>query len=647
MFDAWRNLSIQKKLLTAMAAALILSLGLLTILNNYLTSNIIKNRLENNELPFVMSNIRLNVQKEIALAIDGSKQVAENQYIIDWILNGEAKAGVDNLVAYLDRINRVNKAGETFVGSVNSNDYYTQNGLVKTMSKSNPMDSWYFKFFADKLGYDTGIGPNKDTGELTLFINYLVQDKGEPLGVAGMGVSIQHFVDYVNNFKIGESGRVFVVAKDGTIKIHSNSALADKAKLTSLNGYADTASTLLAGNSFTLVEASIDGDNYFLASDFIEELGWYVIAEVPQSEVYGELNAVTRNSIMITIIVIAIFLFLSVYVVRGISSPIVHTSNLLKQVAQGEADLRQRLPVNSKDELGALAENFNAFISQIQDIIQQVKNNCDALLVKVSEVNQLSHQTSTDLALQKDKTIQVATAVTQMGSTIQDIARSATETASSAEDASNKVAEGSGVVTDTINYIEQLSGEMSESSRVINELAEHTDAIGSVLSVIRGISEQTNLLALNAAIEAARAGEQGRGFAVVADEVRSLAMRTHTSTEEIQQMIEKLQGGSKNAVNAIEAGRSQTEKSVEASTKAGEALQAIDKSVETIQGMSIQMATATEEQSVVVEDINTNVISISDVTQTTAEAATLSSHACEELRALTEELNQVVGRFKV
>jgi len=188
---------------------------------------------------------------------------------------------------------------------------------------------------------------------------------------------------------------------------------------------------------------------------------------------------------------------------------------------------------------------------------------------------------------------------------------------------------------------------MDSSSNAINELASHTGAIGSIISVITGISEQTNLLALNAAIEAARAGDQGRGFAVVADEVRSLSLRTQASTQEIQQMIQKLQDGTNSTVSTIEAGKRQTELSVDASTSAGNALGAIDISVNTIKDMSYQMATATEEQSAVVNDINNNVTEINKVTNSTNIAAEQTLEACDKLRQLTQELNQLVNKFKV
>ncbi|MDP5215071.1 methyl-accepting chemotaxis protein [Pseudoalteromonas tunicata] len=647
MFGFWSHLSIKKKLVFAMASALVLSLGALAIFNNLFTSSIIKSRLGKEELPFVMSSIRLNIEKEIAMAINGSMQIAENQYIIDWLKQGENKAGIDAIQSYLQRINDVNNSGETFVGSWKTKDYFTQNGFVKTMSSSVPTDGWFFSFFNSKALYDTGIGPNKDTGELTLFINYLVKDSKNVLGVAGMGVGIGQLVTFINNFKIAQSGSVFVVASDGTIKIHKNNQLLDKSNINQLPGLTELKDQVLSKKSFVLTEIKIDGTPYFLASDYIKELDWYVLAQVPQSEIYEELNNMTRDSALVAITIMFVFLLLSVGVAKGISAPIVHISELLKQIAEGEADLRKRLPVESQDELGHLAQNYNVFIGQLQSLIQQVLNSCQQLLNSVEEVNQLNKSTSVELAEQRDQTMQVATAVTQMGATIEEIAKNAVETANAAETATGKVHEGMGVVDDTIRYIQTLSGEMKVSGKVIYELAEHTESIGSILSVIRGISEQTNLLALNAAIEAARAGEQGRGFAVVADEVRSLAMRTQTSTEEIQNMIAKLQEGSKNAVGTIESGQIQVDKSVSASNKAGNALRSIDESVDTIKSMSIQMATATEQQNVVVHDINRNIVNISDVTLSTSESAIRSSESCDKLRTLTEELNQLVSRFKV
>lgn len=643
----WRNLTIQRKLVVAMALALVLSLSLSAWLGNVFTSNILKQRLSQNELPYLLSSLKLEVEKEVSLAINTSKQIAESQFVVDWLKQNDPKIEVDSIQKYLARLNQANQADETFIGSATSQDYFTQNGFTKTMSQSKPADSWFFSFFAKNKEYDTGIGPNKDTGELTLFINHKVKDKGAVLGVAGMGVSIQRLADFINNFKLAGSGQVYLVAADGTYKIHRNQSLVDKAKLSQKVGIKTIAGNLLANKEFSLNESNWLGENYFVASDYIPELDWYFIAEIPQSEVYDALNTASRNSLLTTFFVALVFILLSVVVAKGISAPILQISRLLNEVAQGQGDLTQRLPEGSKDELGALAKSFNAFIGQLQLIIQQIVGNCQQLLVSVEEVNGLSQRTSADLLKQNDKTVQVATAITQMGATIEDIARNASDAADAAEQAAVKVNEGNSVVGNTISYIEKLSTEMQTSGDAINELATHTVEIGSILSVIKGISEQTNLLALNAAIEAARAGEQGRGFAVVADEVRSLSLRTQTSTQEIQSMIQKLQEGSNSAVNTIESGKKQTELSVEASTRAGDALVAIDSSVKLIKDMSFQMATATEEQSVVVNDISANVSEINNVTKSSTQAAEQTLTACIQLRHLTEELEQLVNKFKV
>ena len=643
----WKDLSIQRKLVFAMALALVLSLSLSAWLGNVFTSNILKQRLSQYELPYLLSSLKLEVEKEVSLAINTSKQIAESQFVIDWLKQNDLQSDVDSIQRYLARLNNANQADETFIGSNISHDYFTQKGFTKTMSKSETNDNWFFSFFSNDKEYDTGIGPNKDTGELTLFINHRVKDSGTVLGVAGMGVSMQRLVDFINNFKLGDSGQVYLVSADGTYKIHRDQSLVDKAKLSQKTGMSEIAANLLASEEFSLNESSWQGENYFVASDYIPELDWYFIAEIPQNEVYDALNTASRNSLLTTFFVALVFILLSVVVAKGISAPILQISKLLNEVAQGQGDLTQRLPEGSKDELGALATSFNAFISQLQLIIQQIVSNCQQLLVSVEEVNGLSQQTSADLLKQNDKTIQVATAITQMGATIEDIARNASEAAGAAEQAATKVNEGNSVVGNTISYIEKLSAEMQTSGDAINELAAHTIEIGSILSVIKGISEQTNLLALNAAIEAARAGEQGRGFAVVADEVRSLSLRTQTSTQEIQTMIQKLQEGSNSAVNTIESGKQQTELSVEASTRAGDALSAIDESVKQIKDMSFQMATATEEQSVVVNDISSNVTEINNVTNSSTKAAEQTLVACKQLRNLTEDLSQLVNKFKV
>ena len=259
----------------------------------------------------------------------------------------------------------------------------------------------------------------------------------------------------------------------------------------------------------------------------------------------------------------------------------------------------------------------------------------------------MAEKTSRDVSDQRDRINLLATAMHQMGATIQEIARSANDAASEANNATLQSEKSKGVIDQTIEGIHELSGEMNGASTVIANLAEHTEAIGNILAVIRGISDQTNLLALNAAIEAARAGEQGRGFAVVADEVRTLAKRTHDSTEEINSMIGKLQDGSRQAVDAMDSGRAKTDETVGTVSSASESLDEIIKAVTTISDTTIQVATATEEQSTVVLDIDKNIQHINDATSNTAEASDATAASCRDLNRLAEELAEQVCNFKI
>jgi methyl-accepting chemotaxis protein len=248
---------------------------------------------------------------------------------------------------------------------------------------------------------------------------------------------------------------------------------------------------------------------------------------------------------------------------------------------------------------------------------------------------------------QHSATDQVATAITEMSATVQEVARNASDAADAATEADRNVLQGQEVVQKTIGAITDLAQDVDNAAHVIRDLSTNSDNIGKVLDVIKGIAEQTNLLALNAAIEAARAGEQGRGFAVVADEVRTLASRTQESTQEIQEMIEKLQDGAGNAVKVMETGCDKAQTTVTLAEDAGAALKAITTSVNDISQMNVQIATAAEEQNAVTEDINRNVVDISSVSDSTAEASNQIETATSSLAVLAAELQQQVDQFRI
>jgi methyl-accepting chemotaxis protein len=319
----------------------------------------------------------------------------------------------------------------------------------------------------------------------------------------------------------------------------------------------------------------------------------------------------------------------------------------VKDIAEGEGDLTKRLDETSNDEMGELAHWFNAFAGKLRDLVMEITGFTGKLASSAEEMAALTEQTSAGVKRQQGETDQVATAMNEMSATVQEVARSASSAANAAHQADEEAGQGKRVVSETIEAIDSLAGEVEKASQVIQKLEQDSTGIGVVLDVIKGIAEQTNLLALNAAIEAARAGEQGRGFAVVADEVRTLAQRTQQSTQEIRQMIERLQAGAKDAVKVMQEGKSGAQKSVEQAAKAGASLEAITKVVSTITDMNTQIASAAEEQSAVAEEINRNIVSISQIAGQTAQDAQQVASSNKNFAKLAVQLQSLVGHFKV
>lgn len=363
---------------------------------------------------------------------------------------------------------------------------------------------------------------------------------------------------------------------------------------------------------------------------------------------FVEAQASARNvTIIIGLFAIAGGILVAWFLGRGISGRIKKTVTALNDIAEGEGDLTQRLEIENQDELGELSMSFNRFVERIHEMVKHISSSTVQLGAAAEEMSSITASTNQGIQRQRSETEQVATAMNEMTSTVQEVARHASEAAASAHNAEDETRHGHEVVQDTVNAINALANEIDKASDVIQRLEEDSQSIGTVLDVIRGIAEQTNLLALNAAIEAARAGEQGRGFAVVADEVRTLASRTQQSTEEINDMIGRLQGDAHDAVKAIDDSKSQADVGVSSAKKAGESLDTITASITNINDMNMQIASAADEQSAVAEEINKNIISINDVAEESATAANQTSNASQEMAALADDLQTLVSRFKI
>ncbi|MCO3251888.1 methyl-accepting chemotaxis protein [Pseudomonas aeruginosa] len=384
---------------------------------------------------------------------------------------------------------------------------------------------------------------------------------------------------------------------------------------------------------------------------------WGVLLEVPKSALLGpalalerQLDDMRREGTWVELglglgaaVLGLLVLWLSA---RGVTRPILGVAHMLRDIASGEGDLTQRLPHTGRDELGELAGWFNRFLDKLQPIIRDVKVSVRDARSTADQSAAISSQTSAGMQQQFREIDQVATASHEMTATAQDVARSAAQAADAARGADQATRDGLALIDRTTQSIDSLAANLTSAMGQVEQLASSSEEIGSVLEVIRAIAEQTNLLALNAAIEAARAGDAGRGFAVVADEVRNLARRTQDSVEQIRGVIEGLQQGTRDVVDAMHGSHRQAQGSVEQVDEAVAALQRIGEAVTVINDMNLQIASAAEEQSSVAEEINRNVAAIRDVTESLSSQAEESAQVSQSLNRLANHQQGLMEQFK-
>lgn len=639
--------SLYNKLLLSMGSALLLSLLFVTLFNNWLLERMLDERLLETELPTILKEIRNDIEKELASPLAVSKSIASNEFIIDWMKQGEPQEQLNLVSNYQANILQQFNASTVFVVSDLTDTYYHEKGVMKNLQRSEPRDQWFYNFLSSGEDYSIDIDVDEATNKTTVFINYALKIDGAVKGVGGIGQSMDKMTAMIKDYRIGESGLVYLTDAQGNIKLHPNRAQAGEAQGESAQAIADLTNRVANSGDFDFAEIQLNGESHMVAALPVPSLDWLIVGQMPSSELYAGLRAALFKTSLASLVIAVVFLALIAILAKGIVKPIKNVAQSLTDISQKGGDLTRRLPVDREDELGDLAKGFNLFTEKLQSIIKQVFEVCAELEQSLTIVNSVITSTTIRAKSQDEKTELVATAVNEMGMTVQEIARNANEAADYANGTQDEANKGAGIVNDTIDNINQLSGNMENAGQVVSNLAKDVEAISGVLDVIRGISEQTNLLALNAAIEAARAGEQGRGFAVVADEVRTLAQRTQEATEEIRTTIEQLQAGANETVNAMEQGRKVTAEGVELASNAGNALGTITQNIDRINGMNQQVAVATQEQNTVTEDINRNITDIADISKETSSEIERCEASCRQMADMADKLFALMKQFEV
>ncbi|MEK1904396.1 MAG: methyl-accepting chemotaxis protein [Pseudomonas sp.] len=639
----WRR-SIQWQLILSMGAALTISVLIVILVYSGVANRQVEQYLVNGELPARVEAVRNDLERVLSEPLTTARGIAGNSLVSDWLAAGEDPSQQAAMVRYLKQEQIANKALTTFMVAVDSGHYYTGDGLDRTLSRS-PENAWFYDFVDSGKARSLDVDIDKTTAVPTLFINQRIEVGGRTLGVGGLGLSLSAMSDLVRGFHLGEAGKVYLVDGAGKVKVHPDAQISDKRSLGELVG-ADVARELETQTGKAL-RFERDGEAYLAMSLPLQSLDWQLVAELPEEQVYGEARQALLITALIGAAVALLCLGLVVLLARGLVRPIRRVTGALVEIGGGGGDLTRRLDESRADELGDLARGFNRFLEGQRQLIGEVLATSERLRGSVALVAKVVDNTATRSSQQQDMTDLVATAVHEMGLTVQEIARNAGNAAEVSQSARDEADTARREVGGSIVHIQRMSGEIGTAAQAVGDLAAQVASIDQVLTVIRSIAEQTNLLALNAAIEAARAGEQGRGFAVVADEVRTLASRTQASTDEIQQMILRLKQGAEAAVSSMQAGQQATGTGVEASQSTGRSLESIADQVDRLSDMNHQVATATEEQSSVTEEINRNVQGIADLAHSTAGEVTECRENCRVLLGLAEDLAAQMGRFRL
>lgn len=628
-----KNLKFSHKILLAAALVVAVAFSCFVLFNDYRQRQSLRDDVQTNLQDLgslTAGNIRNWLDSRIQLVNSLAEQVA---------VDGPGKASLDRSLA-LPVYSRNFQL--TYFGG--------QDGSMQSVPVGNRaadydprVRGWYKAASAGNQTIVTEPYISASAGKLVITLATPVQQAGRLIGVSGADTDLQTISNLINALDFDGHGHAFIVNGEGKILIHPNGELA-------LKGLADAypqGAPRIAGGLQEVAEGDREQFISFTHVDGVPSADWYVALVLDKDAAFAMLGELRTSAIVATLIAVVAIIALLGLLIRVLMAPLHVMGRAMHDIAEGEGDLTRRLTIHAQDEFGSLGQSFNRFVERIHESIREVASATGQVNAVAAQVVSASNASIDNADQQSSRTSSVAAAINQLGAAAQEIAQNAALASQHSSEARGLAEDGQQVVGNTIEVMNQLSARISDACGNIETLNAHTANIGQILDVISGISQQTNLLALNAAIEAARAGEAGRGFAVVADEVRNLAHRTQESAQQVQSLIEELQAGAQTAVSTMNQSRQHSDHSVGIANQAGQRLGSVTQRIGEIDGMNQSVATATEEQTAVVESINVDINEINTLNQEGVLNLQSTLRACTDLERQAERLQHLVGSFRI
>lgn len=640
---ALRSYSITQIVIAMMALSLIFSAIAAALISSNRYYHTMSSYTNDKYLPQLLGRIEGEIHSELNGLIGMSRAMGQNTYIKQWMVTGQDEAQLTQVQQSLEAVRQYSGAMRAFVVAKDGYKYYTaKHGLREIINPAT--DPWFDEFLASGKDYAISLGiTSQDT--VRAYINTRMNHNGSAIGATGLSFEMTQFEQMLKKHQLEDGGQLFLIDNKGKIALHMDQQMLGK-NLNQLSGLSDLASDIINNQDYLNQQRDIQGEEHFIASLKMPDINFSIVALLPTKSFTDEMFSNAVSTMLFNLFIALVFLAIMIMLIRMISRAISDISETLYTISANN-DLTVRLDQSGTKEVVKIAKAYNNMAENFHKVLSNLSNHSITLSQNSQSLQKITADMSTGAQTQVFETERIMTEVAQLQLTDDDIKHQVNDAQQVTQNTQNKSHQGKAAVEQTRQAINQLNHELNASTDVIAKLEQDTDKIAGILAVISAIAEQTNLLALNAAIEAARAGEQGRGFAVVADEVRALAGKTQNSTGDIQAMVATITDGVEKTVTNMRQTANLAIDCVDKSEQVTDLINEINSEIDTINGLTNNINEAVANRGSATTEIKQQTTDINHIANQSNDNTVQSQDTTQALHQLALQLNQTVSQFKL